>query len=111
MDPVNHHEVFPAKPLFHALSVTLWATMAACGLTGVQTMAADAAASGLPPMLNLPAGGTAPTQIDFLNLPVLKGQHALVTQGEAPRGKTTIEIISTPLDEIDRLQKGELSLR
>ena len=87
----------------------LWATVAACGLTGAQTKAADAAASGLPPMLNLPATGTAPTQIDFLNLPVLEGQHALLTQGEAPwrfrlhsylaysRDKTTIEVISTPL--------------
>jgi hypothetical protein len=40
------------------------------------------AAELLPPMLNLPQTGEDPTKIDFAKLPVLKGTHALVTQGD-----------------------------
>src|SRR5437867_950020 len=42
------------------------------------------AAEALAPMLRLPDTGEDPTKIDFANLPVLKGQHSLVTRGEKP---------------------------
>ncbi len=40
--------------------------------------------ASLPPMLKLPVTGEDPTKIDFTKLPVLKGEHALVTRGEPP---------------------------
>jgi hypothetical protein len=41
-------------------------------------------ANELPPMLDLPRTGENPTAIDFARLPVLKGQHAVVSIGSAP---------------------------
>ena len=40
------------------------------------------AADPLAPMLNLPGTGEDAARIDFTKLPVLKGQHALVTRGD-----------------------------
>lgn len=40
-------------------------------------------AAELPPMLDLPGVGQDPDRIDFQKLPVLKGDHALVTHGDA----------------------------
>lgn len=42
------------------------------------------AAAPLPPMLRLPATGEDPAKIDFAALPVLPGEHAVVTRGAAP---------------------------
>lgn len=39
--------------------------------------------AALAPMLDLPATGQDPTRIDYKQLPVLRGDHALITQGPA----------------------------
>jgi hypothetical protein len=54
------------------------------GLTAGLLFIVGGNAEPLPPMLNLPGTGEDPTLIDFDTLPVLKGEHALVTLGEAP---------------------------
>src|SRR6187431_1078673 len=39
-------------------------------------------AAALPPMLDLAGVGQDPTKIDYAKLPVLKGEHSLVTKGQ-----------------------------
>ncbi|HYF37142.1 MAG TPA: exo-alpha-sialidase [Prosthecobacter sp.] len=43
---------------------------------------AFAAAADLPPMLDLPGTGQDPARIDFSNISVLEGRHALVSHGD-----------------------------
>lgn len=43
-----------------------------------------AAESSLPPMLRLPKTGEYPALIDYAHLPTLRGEHTVVTRGEAP---------------------------
>ena len=52
--------------------------------SGFSAEPAAAPPSALPPMLNLKGTGANPDQINFATLPVLKGEHAVVTRGEAP---------------------------
>jgi len=62
-------------------AVTPWAIFGALALGALA-----APASTLPPMLHLPGTGMEPEQIDFERLPVLPGEHTLVTHGNAPWG-------------------------
>lgn len=48
--------------------------------------AAVRAAAPLPPMLDLPGTGTDPARIDFTRLPVLRGDHAVVSRPDAVWG-------------------------
>ena len=41
------------------------------------------APDSLPPMLDLPGSGQDPTKIDFAALPVVRGDHAVITRGDA----------------------------
>lgn len=63
----------PAVPVyFRALLVSLLLPVVA------------AASPALPPMLNLPVTGGDPTKIDFTTLPILRGEWAIVSHGNAP---------------------------
>ena len=42
------------------------------------------AADGLPPMLDLPITGGDPGRIDFTTMPILRGDHAIISHGNAP---------------------------
>ena len=43
-------------------------------------------AAPLPPMLDLPGSGGEVTKIDFARLPVLRGEHAVVSKADSPWG-------------------------
>lgn len=50
----------------------------------VLSLASATGAALLPPMLDLPEIGTSAEKINFKALPMLKGEHGLVSKGEAP---------------------------
>ena len=55
--------------------------------------------AALPPMLRLPAAGEDPGRIDYRGLPVLPGEHRLVTKGPHEiRG----------MEAVEQLHRGEL---
>src|SRR5579862_325077 len=53
-------------------------------LSETMLMPAIGRGQAMPPMLNLPVTAGDPGLIDYFSLPVLAGEHAIVSRGEAP---------------------------
>jgi len=70
------HETRPRNVPIDALQQTLVAE------GQVLKQAAPSTSADLPPMLRLPGSGEDATKIEYENLPVLDGEHALVTNGD-----------------------------